>query len=251
MDLETTWGNFFKAEVRTSGRKLFAQEKISIGSASDTSVQAFVRATPPFKVNLRSEGIASPGFTAACNCPSAQKGQFCKHIWGTLLGVEAKYPDFLSGKQSIDRPAPEEESEIRTDAGAPTEARTDSRSAAKAAAEQARAAYQETAKERASLYRKVQYQRLKLRAKEKKSGRNEAPSGGDAPARSHTFPASVESALSYFSDNGFPMPDGPVEDVLSEAKRKLSRVFHPDKGGSHDEIVELNRNCELLMGYLR
>jgi hypothetical protein len=47
------------------------------------------------------------------------------------------------------------------------------------------------------------------------------------------------------------MAQGPDEAIATEAKKKLSRVFHPDKGGTTEEMVELNRNCELVLDFLR
>jgi hypothetical protein len=47
------------------------------------------------------------------------------------------------------------------------------------------------------------------------------------------------------------MPAGPDKDILAEAKRKLSRIFHPDKGGTHEESVELNQNCEILLRFIK
>src|SRR4051812_44769660 len=92
------WIPFFKSEIRSSGAKLAAEEKISV-SGSDTLIQSFVRAMPPVKVLLRSDDIGSDTFTADCSCPMGQKSQFCKHIWAALISAEKKYPDFFSMKQ--------------------------------------------------------------------------------------------------------------------------------------------------------
>lgn len=224
MSIEQVFGNFFKAEVKTSGSKLFTQDKVSISSGSDTEIQAYVRVAPPFKVHFSAGDISSESFTAECSCPVAKKSRLCKHIWATLLCVELKYPDFLSAKQNVDL----------VDASLGASATPES-------------SFQASAKLRATEYRKEQYQKQKLRAKELKRGR----SGGENPKTSRTLSPDVESALAYFATNGFPMPDGPCELILAEAKRKLSRVFHPDRGGTHEEVVELNQYCEILFGVLR
>lgn len=209
MSIDEAWGSYFKPEVQSSGRKLFSQDKISISSGSDTGIQAFVKAAPPYKVQLSSAEIGAESFTAACSCPDGSKGRLCKHIWATLLSVEGKYPDFLSAKRVIEKTS---------------------------------------ARPRASEYRKEQYQKAKLRAKaQKKSGSKRETSA----AAVNAFPREVEAALAYFSANGFVLLPIPTETVLSEAKRKLSRVFHPDRGGSHDEIIELNRNSEVVLRFLR
>ncbi len=223
MSIDANWGNFFKAEIKASGRRIAAEGKVSFTSRSETSVQAFVRATPPVKVSLRSEGVESQTFSADCSCPVAKKNQFCKHVWAILLGLEDRYPDFLTGKNSIEKPASgSERIESRQDA------------------------YQESAKLRASAYRKEQYQKQKLRLKESKREAKKRPDPVTVSQSEELLPS-----LAYFASNGFPMEGGPDEGVLAEAKKKLSRVFHPDKGGSHEETVELNHHFEVLMQALR
>lgn len=221
--IEETFGSLFKPEIKSSGRKLFIQEKVSLTSGSDTAVQAYVRIAPPAKVNLTSE-IASSSITADCSCPVAKKSRFCKHIWATLLAAEERYPDFFIGKIVIEKL---ESSSSPHDEKQKT--------------------YQETAKKRASDYRKEQYQKQKLNAKERKNGKKTA----DTTFTTKSFSVEEEAALAYFSLNGFPMPTGPNKEILAEAKRKLSRIFHPDKGGSHEESVELNMHCEIILNFFR
>jgi uncharacterized Zn finger protein len=237
--LDEIWENFFKPEVRASGRRLVDQEKVSISSGTDTDVQAFVRNVPSIRVRLSAENISSESFTARCSCPSAKKGQFCKHVWAVLLCAGERYPDFLSAKRMIEKPDPLWDG--------PPESEDPSRTAARARAEQQRREMSEKQKARAADYRKEQYRKQKERVKAQKGGRNARVA---ASFERNVFSPEVEGALAYFSENGFPMPAGPDEEILSEAKRKLSRVFHPDKGGSHQEIVELNRNWELLLRLL-
>lgn len=215
--------NSFKSEVQASGRKLVAQEKVALSGGSDTGVQAYIQASPPVRVTLSSSGIASRTFTAACNCSAARKAQFCKHVWATVLSAEAKYPDFFAKKVDIEKPATSSDSSDASENS-----------------------YQTLAKGRASDYRKEQYKKQKAQIKEKKQKLR-----GRETAAAKSFPDEVTAALAYFSLNGFPMEEGPDENILSEAKRKLSRIFHPDKGGTHEETVELNRNCEVLIQFLR
>jgi hypothetical protein len=224
MAMEDTFGNSFKPEVRSSGRKLFSGDKVSISSGSDTAIQAYVRVAPPFKVTLSSDEIDSTAINADCSCPVAKKSRFCKHIWATLLATEDRYPDFLIGKTEIDK-----------------------RSAPLTAAEDKKTTYQETAKQRASDYRKAQYQKQKAHVKDKKNKKE----GIETASSSYDYSPEEEAALAYFTLNGFPMPAGPDKDILAEAKRKLSRIFHPDKGGTHEESVELNQNCEILLRFIK
>jgi hypothetical protein len=222
MSLDERLGNFFKAEVKASGRRLLAEDKISITGGSDTTLLVYVRASPPLRVLLESEGVDQESFTAGCSCPMGKKAQFCKHVWGALLGAELKFPDFLAAKRSIGKPAIDLSQESSTDS------------------------YAETAKLRASEYRKAQYQKSKAQAKNLKKERK---ARDDAPSID-SYPEDVAAALSYFLENGFPMESGPSEEIASEAKRKLSRIFHPDKGGTHAEILELNQNCEIILRFL-
>lgn len=219
MSIENTFGNYFKTEIRSSGQKLVQQNKISIPNASDTEVHAYVKVAPPVLVHFSSEDISSETVTVECSCPAGQKSQFCKHVWATLLCVEEKYPDFLSSKTSIEKG---NSLVVKEALG------------------------QVAAKARASEMRKQQYEKQKARMKEFKLKRHESESAFNLSV----LPATVQTALEYFSNNGFPMPKGPSELVVSDAKRKLSRVFHPDKGGSNGEMQELNRNCEEVLNYL-
>jgi hypothetical protein len=65
------------------------------------------------------------------------------------------------------------------------------------------------------------------------------------------YPSNVEQARQYFQANGFEMKQPFELSEIVDAKKQLSRVFHPDKGGSHDEILELNRNFQILSDYLK
>lgn len=89
-------------------------------------------------------------------------------------------------------------------------------------------------------YRKQQYQKQKERLKEKKKvTKKQLP----------VYPEHIEAALKFFDQNGFPMENPIKPDDIRFARKKLSRVFHPDIGGSHDEILELNKHFEILIDY--
>jgi hypothetical protein len=224
MSIDATLGDFFKGETRSSGAKLFKQEKVALGSSSDTAIEAFVRVSPPAKVVLTTPDMGSESLGVRCSCPSGMKGQYCKHLWAALLAAEERYPDFLSAKRTLEKSEPPQESRAKPESE-----------------------YQASAKLRAKEYRKEQAERQKARAKEFKREKK----GREATAERRAFPEEVEAALAYFDQNGFSMPEGPSDEVIAEAKKKLSRVFHPDRGGSHAEIVELNQNCEVLLRFMR
>ena len=65
------------------------------------------------------------------------------------------------------------------------------------------------------------------------------------------FPPTIESALIYFSENGFPLTQPITEETLNNARKKLARIFHPDMGGKHDEAVDLNKNYDILTKFFR
>ncbi|NJM09449.1 MAG: hypothetical protein HC883_00680 [Bdellovibrionaceae bacterium] len=87
-------------------------------------------------------------------------------------------------------------------------------------------------------------QRQKERAKEIRREKKQAERGPR-----FFYPEPVQEALVYFKDNGFPLDPPELADLVN-AKKILSRVFHPDKGGSHEEAITLNQNYEILLEYL-
>jgi hypothetical protein len=226
-DVESLWSHFFKPEVRKQGREIFADGAVSLSIAGDAQVQAFVRVTSGARVSFHADSISVPSFEATCNCSSFVKGQLCKHIWATLLEVEESAPDFLSSKTSIERG----EGAARKTVARPAD------SAAEAKREELLA--------RQSENRKAQYQRAKEFAKARKEA-NSPKKSSKLSAATPEYPDEVEAALAYFKENGFELAPEIELEVLRNAKRVLSRVFHPDKGGSHDEILALNENFDIL-----
>ena len=107
-------------------------------------------------------------------------------------------------------------------------------------------ASREAAKERQSLYRKTQYAKQKARAKEMRQGKK-----SPKPELNFLYPDPVEEAREYFAANGFILNHPLDLELLIEAKKSLSQIFHPDKGGSHEESVLLNENFEIIYSYLK
>lgn len=212
MSVESSWGHFFKPEVRKSGRAFFDEGAVVLSVTSDTGIQGYVKGTSSSKVTLKADSIADPTFYADCSCPASTKGNLCKHIWAVLLQTEKKYPDFLDSKKNIEKAerAPQPESPYK--------------------AKQAE-------------YRKQQYEKQKVRAKEQRLAKKKSK---QAPEETPSFPPAIEEALEFFHQNGFPLQDPVDAELLKEAKKKLSRVFHPDKGGTHEEAVTLNRYYDVL-----
>ena len=65
-----------------------------------------------------------------------------------------------------------------------------------------------------------------------------------------TYPEDVEAALTYFSENGFELSQPLQVEALDAVRKTLARVFHPDKGGTHAEIIMLNENHAVIANYL-
>ncbi len=208
MSLELKLGSHFKPEIKTYGAQEFSKGTVFISNHSDTQIQATMKSMIPIRISLRSESISNSEFTASCNCNVYTKGNLCKHIWAVLLTVEQKHPDFLDSKTDVQMVP------VMTN---PTQARN-------------KAKQNEFKK---ALYEK-QKQRIKDQKKEQKRKNNESPKT--------KFSEDIESAIEFFSVNGFEINESTDPEILNKAKKSLYRVFHPDKGGSHDEAVNLNEH---------
>ena len=213
--MEQALENFFKPEVRKSGSDYLKKNAVVLSMGSDTLIEGYIKGTATARVSLRAKSIEDELFTADCSCSAAAKGQLCKHIWAMLLQVEIKYPDFLSSKKNIEKSRQE----------------NPKKSAFKA---------------KQNEYKKLQYQKQKLRTQAIKAEKKKAKHVKVLP----DLPEEVVQALLFFAENGFPL-EIPIEtEALKNAKKKLSRVFHPDIGGSHQESVDLNVNYDILVRFM-
>jgi len=222
-----TFEHFFKPEARNSGKTLLAKNKVSASQLSDTEIQCYVRASTSFKVLLKLGSVSSPTIQTSCNCPQSKKGQFCKHLWATLLVVEKDFPDFLEDKTDIEKILTSEKSDHP-----------------KSRTSQSQIDYKKAFAEKQKVYQKEQYQRQKERLKAFKKSKKIQP-------EVEQFPPAVERALHFFLENGFPLRESFDKVSINLAKKKLARIFHPDVGGSHQEIVELNQNTEVLINFAK
>ncbi len=201
---------YFGSQERSKGAELLRKNLVTISSASDTQVQAFVKGSSACRVLLTAEQVAAAVFSAKCTCPQARRGDLCRHVWAVLLKLEDLQADFLEGKQEALPPS-------------------------------AMATQQNEFKEQQKI-------RMKARAKELRAERKAEQKSLGRTTRV-TYPAPVQEALEYFRANGFPLEEMDMNSLL-HARRLLARVFHPDKGGSHDEVLELNTNFEIIEAYL-
>ncbi|MEZ0392122.1 MAG: SWIM zinc finger domain-containing protein [Pseudobdellovibrionaceae bacterium] len=209
---------YFKPEVQKNGEDYFRKGLVHLSIASDTQVQAFIKAGTGARVHLAAVAISSSEMTARCTCPIFSKGSLCKHIWATLLAVEKKHPDFLDSKSEI----------VAT-------------VAAESPGTSERKAKQAEFKKAQSARLKERNQQQRLEKKQlKRSAQQAVPS----------YPPEVQAAFDYFDENGFPLKDDLSEESIRLAKKKLARIFHPDLGGHHKEITTLNHYSEILMKIL-
>ncbi|WP_413557571.1 SWIM zinc finger family protein [Bdellovibrio sp. HCB209] len=220
MSVETAYEHFFKPEVRKQGREDLAEGLAVMSVGGDARIEGYVKASKPHKVLFVAENIASNTFAVDCSCPSATKGTFCRHIWAMLLLTEKKHPDFLDSKTNL------EKGSLFTVVESPFKAKQ-------------------------AEFKKQQYQKQKERAKiQRQEIKNKAKGLSSKTTKGTTFSQDVNAAFAFFSVNGFPMENTLNEESLKDAKKVLARVFHPDKGGTHDEAVILNYHYQILMDYL-
>jgi uncharacterized Zn finger protein len=226
MRAEKLWSHFFKPEVRKQGSAYFDSGAVVLQIAADTRVQAFIKGAARIKVSLVADSIASPSFDANCTCPSSQRGQLCKHIWAILLAVDSRSLDFLDSKTEI---AKGTSSQVTSQPARPESASLRAR--------------KDTLKTKQAEYRKAQYQKQKQKMKDRKSGMI-----AREPTSAHPdLPDDVADALRFFLDNGFAFANPITSIEVINARKVLSRIFHPDKGGTHEEALLLNSNYEILM----
>jgi hypothetical protein len=225
--MSEVWHPFFKPSVRSSGLRLLNENRVSLSQPSDTEIVAYVKASSGFKVTLKLASMASHTIIADCTCPAFKKEQFCKHIWAAFLKASDESPDFFENKNNV-------QLKMSHLSGSKSEPKIQSAE---------RLASQAAFKAKQDDYRKQQYQKQKARAQEFKKARKAGP----APV---SLPANVEMALAYFTKNGFNFAESLDENAIYIARKKLSRIFHPDVGGSHQESLELNNNSDVLLKYI-
>ena len=220
----------FKPEVRKQAADIVAKDAVFLPIVGDLRVEGLIRGTPPAKVSLIAKTVGSTNFEVHCSCPKFAKGQFCKHICAVILAVEVRHPDFLDSKIEFER------REVDVD--------TSVKAAPKKVSEE-RVAAMDKAKERQAEYRREQSAKLKARRKEQ---RQAAKGSSQLKSAAPVAPLAddVEEALKFFALNGFTFEYPVAIDVLRNAKKILSRIFHPDKGGTHDEMLEMNRHFDAL-----
>ncbi len=217
------WEHFFKPEVRNSGQLFVRKGKVTLRSPSDTEIDSYVQGSASFKVTLKCTSVESTTFIAACSCPQSSRGQFCKHVWATLVVALEKNSDFFESKTDLLVET------SKTTSSGPTKRLNQPNPETKA---------------KQAEYRKQQYQKQKQKLKELKKSKHT-----NTVAEIH--PPEVETALEFFFENGFPLKESLTQAAVGTAMKKLARVFHPDMGGSHEEILQLNEHAEVLTKFAK
>lgn len=229
MTAEHVLGPLFKPEVRNAGENLVAKDSVVVKQATDKQVEGYVKSGTSFaKVSFWSGSIAAESFTVDCSCSYAQKGRLCRHVWALLLKASEQFPDFFENKRALEKGS-------RAEATASGSKKTEKpKYVSPKAAEY---------KQRQADSRKQAYQVQKARAKAlKQESRSGSKSSSKTPVSEK-----VAAALKYFEANGFPIELPADAEQIQSAKRILSRVFHPDKGGTNDEMLELLRHSKVLL----
>ena len=88
MRLTSALEHDFDLGTRSRGAHYFRTGVVQIDRASDSAVHALVRGSRVYKVEIRWD--ASEGLSLRCTCPYFESGGPCKHLWATILAVEAK-----------------------------------------------------------------------------------------------------------------------------------------------------------------
>lgn len=281
----------FSSSERRKGETLFRDRAVMFGSLSDTFVSANVRSSTPGRVTLSCEDVGEALISAKCSCAVARKLELCRHVWAALLALEDRGADFLEGKSEIRLATSESmqvdarehnaDNVDTSETGSNSYGRSSSNDAPvfrsgsenedglnisrplsdrKTAFKEKQIAYKEKQKALAKEYRKQQSAKHKELRKQRKQAQasddllkealeNSTPRKERTPA--FKYPQLVEKARQYFQNNGYEMKQPIGLNELIEARKHLSRVFHPDKGGSHEEILELNKNFQIISDYLK
>jgi superfamily II DNA or RNA helicase len=90
MSLIKRWRDQLSAATRNKGDSYFRQGRVKIVDSRAGQLEAKVSGSRsrPYRVAL-GWNDSEPGVLAECTCPHYDEGNFCKHIWATLLAAEA------------------------------------------------------------------------------------------------------------------------------------------------------------------
>jgi SWIM zinc finger len=88
MSLSTKLSRFFSSAIQKRGRSYFLSGVVRITQGTEHSVQATVRGSSSYLVNLSYD---QQGLNISCTCPYFDDSlDPCKHLWATILAAEAR-----------------------------------------------------------------------------------------------------------------------------------------------------------------
>ncbi len=86
MALTKAWASYFRSSVRMRGRQYQTQGRVhQQPPQAGELIRASVTGSRDYTVVIRDDGAST---SATCTCPLFSSGQYCKHIWATLVEVE-------------------------------------------------------------------------------------------------------------------------------------------------------------------
>jgi superfamily II DNA or RNA helicase len=92
MSLTQELSSDFPSAIRSRGADYFQGRRVKITRGNDWEVDATVRGTTTYKVNLARD---DDEIIVSCSCPYYETDGACKHIWATMLAADEK--DYLRG----------------------------------------------------------------------------------------------------------------------------------------------------------
>src|SRR5579883_2127390 len=88
MSLSRLLAKRFSKRVQDKGRAYFFSNAVKIDNISERFAEATVRGTEDYEVDLELQGKT---LVAYCSCPFVDRFlEPCKHIWATILKVDAQ-----------------------------------------------------------------------------------------------------------------------------------------------------------------
>ena len=96
--LISKFSQFFDGVIRNRGLHYFQQQRVRIVKGSNSAVEAVVRGSRPYEVNIGWDG---GDLILFCDCEYFASYGACKHLWATVLAADAK--GYLSSAETVER----------------------------------------------------------------------------------------------------------------------------------------------------
>jgi len=93
MKLTQRFSYDFSQVIRDRGKNYHRQGRVALHEIAEEYVIARVTGTSLYHVRVDwSWTVATDAVHVACTCPYFRRGEFCKHLWATLLHLDGEYP---------------------------------------------------------------------------------------------------------------------------------------------------------------